>query len=68
MKKHQSYEEAIREIEKILSELENGDPKVEEMGKMAQRATELLKYCQDKLRGIEKEISDNLDIDIDSNN
>lgn len=55
-----TYEEAMEELNTILKELETGEPKVEEMGNMAKRASELLKYCREKLRGIEEEVENNL--------
>jgi len=50
------YEESIKEIESIVSALEKGEPKVDDLAEMVKRASFLLKNCQNKLRSIENEI------------
>ena len=50
-----SYEDALKELQEILDNLENQSISVDEISKSTQRARYLLQYCQDKIRRIEEE-------------
>lgn len=52
-----SYEQAFNELQKIVSEIEQGDITIDLLLPKVQRAAELIKYCRDKLRNTEEEIS-----------
>jgi len=52
-----SYEQAFNELQKIVSEIEQGDITIDMLLPKVQRAAELIKYCRDKLRNTEEEIS-----------
>lgn len=56
-----SYNEAISEIEQILSKIESGDLNVDDLTKEVKRASFLLKTCQQKLKTTEKEVNKILD-------
>jgi len=54
--KQLKYEEAVREIEGILEEIEEGKMGVDELSEKVRRVSELLKSCRDKLLRTEQEI------------
>lgn len=56
-----SYNEAYREIEEILSRIENGEPDVDELTALVKRASSLIKLCRNKLKNTEVEIKKILD-------
>lgn len=63
-KKEKSYNEAISELEKILDKIESGDLEVDVLGDEIKKASQLLKFCKDKLYKTDAEIKkilDNLD-------
>ncbi|MBR2751469.1 MAG: exodeoxyribonuclease VII small subunit [Clostridiales bacterium] len=52
-----SYEEAVKELESIISKLESGEASLDDSIKMYSRGMELSKFCKDKLDSIVKKIS-----------
>ena len=56
MKNKPGYEDSLKELNQILSELESGEISVDEIAKKVKRANELLDYCQSRLRSIENEM------------
>lgn len=50
------YEKAIKELESIVSKMENGDLDVDSMVENLQRAQKLIKICKDKLTKTDEEI------------
>lgn len=56
-KKEFSFNEAVGEIEKILSNIENGDLDIDKLSVEVKRASELIRQCQKKLRTTEDEIN-----------
>lgn len=56
-----SYKESISELEKLLQEIENGSPDLDELTEKVKRATELLKLCKDNLRQTSKMIDEIID-------
>jgi exodeoxyribonuclease VII small subunit len=50
-----SYEEALKELQEILDNLENQTISVDEISAYTQRAKLILQYCQEKIRTIEDE-------------
>lgn len=53
-KKKLSYNEAISELEEIVSELENEKIEVDELSQKVQRVSDLLKLCKTKLHDTEQ--------------
>ena len=45
-----SFEDALRELEGIVSRLERGDAPLEESIDIYERGAKLKKYCEDKLK------------------
>lgn len=57
MNKKKSFEEALSRLDHIVSELENGEIKLDDMLKLYEEGAELIKYCLSKLDDVEKKIS-----------
>ena len=51
-----SFNEAIKELEIILEQIESGEPDVDELSGKVKRASELIKICRKKLKSTEEEI------------
>ena len=56
-KKPVSFNEAVKEIEKILRNIESGNLDVDKLSDEVKRASELIKQCQRKLKATEEEIN-----------
>lgn len=56
-KKDFSFNGAVKEIEEILQNIENGNLDIDRLSNEVKRATELIKQCQKKLRSTEEEIN-----------
>lgn len=56
-KKDFSFNGAVKEIEEILQNIENGNLDVDRLSNEVKRASELIKQCQKKLRSTEEEIN-----------
>ena len=52
-----SYQSAYDELQKICKQLESEEIDVDQITELVQRAKVLVKYCQDRLRGIENDLS-----------
>ena len=52
-----SYEEALQELEQLVSRLESGDMPLEQLLGAYQRGAQLLQYCRDKLQAVENQIN-----------
>ena len=57
MNKKRTFEEALHRLNTIVTELENGEIKLDEMLKLYEEGAELIKYCLSKLDDVEKKIS-----------
>lgn len=55
-KKQIKYGEAIKEIEQILSQIEQEELDVDDLTSKVQRVSELLTICRNKLRTTEQEV------------
>ena len=56
-KKEFSFNEAVKEIERILSSIESGKLDVDKLSEEVKKASELIRQCQKKLRSTEEEIN-----------
>lgn len=50
------YEEALAELEQIVSKMENNEVCIDEMTTQLKRAQELIKLCRDRLTKTDEEI------------
>ncbi len=55
-KKQLSYNEAVAEIESIISKIENQELDIDELSTNVKRVAELLKFCKLKLKDTEEEV------------
>ncbi len=51
-----SYEDATAELEQLVQQLESGQMSLDETLKAYQRGASLLRYCREKLQGVEQQI------------
>ncbi len=51
-----SFEDALRELEGIVSRLERGDAPLEESIDIYERGAKLKKYCEDKLKAAQLKV------------
>ena len=52
-----TYEQAVSELEEIISKLESGEASLDDYIALYSRGMELSKFCKEKLDAIEKKIS-----------
>lgn len=52
-----SFEAAMRELEKVVGQLERGDVALEDSIKLYERGAELKKRCEDKLKDAEEKVA-----------
>lgn len=56
-----TYETALKELQEIVSQLQEEMVSVDDLSAKAKRAATLVSFCQDKLRTTEKELKDLFD-------
>ena len=56
MSKEINYEAAVKELEEIVSKIENDELDIDQMSVQLKRAQELMKLCKDKLTKTDEEI------------
>ena len=59
-KKKTTYEQALSELESIVSKIETGKPDVDELAGLVKRAVELVKHCKTMLRKTEEDLNNSL--------
>ena len=57
METNQTYEEAYAELKKIANEIETESVSVDVLAEKVKRASQLIAYCQTKLRSTEQEVN-----------
>ncbi len=60
-KKTLTYQQAIEELETILSKMENNELEIDHLSNQVKRASELISFCKDKLKRTEEDVSKILD-------
>ena len=55
-KKELDYADAIRELEEIVSEIEEGSVSVDVLSEKVKRAADLIRHCKAKLTSTEAEV------------
>ncbi len=51
-----SYDQAVKELEKIIQKMDSGDMAVDELSENVKKAAELLRQCRKKLRSTEESV------------
>lgn len=57
MEKKKKFEDQVKELEKIINELENGNTDLEESIAKYTKAMKLVKECDEKLKNIEETVN-----------
>jgi exodeoxyribonuclease VII small subunit len=57
MEKKISYTEAMKELEEIVVEIEQGEITVDTLSEKVKRASELIKICKSKLNNTEEDVN-----------
>jgi exodeoxyribonuclease VII small subunit len=65
MKKDITYEEAVKELEQIVSKMEHNELDIDQIAEQLKDAQQLVKFCKDKLTKTDEEIKKILDSDKD---
>lgn len=52
----QSYEESINEINTLLSQIEDGEISIDELGEIVERASSLIQSCRTQLNSTELQV------------
>ncbi|PQJ09686.1 exodeoxyribonuclease VII small subunit [Flavipsychrobacter stenotrophus] len=53
-----TYNTAFAELEELVAQIEDKDIQLDTLAEKVKRAKELIKYCEEKLRGIERDIEE----------
>lgn len=61
MKDDLTYSEAYSKLEKLVDQIENDTIQLDTLAEKIKQANELIKFCETKLRTIEKEVSEATD-------
>lgn len=57
MSEETKYTEAFKELQEIVTEIENGDITVDELSEKVKRASELITICKSKLARTEEDVN-----------
>jgi len=57
MAKIKDYKSAVEELEQILTQLEANELEIDDLANKAKRATELIKFCKEKLYKTSEEVN-----------
>ena len=57
MSEQTSYTDAFNELNRIVSDLEEGEISVDELSEKVKRASELIEFCQQKLASTEEDVN-----------
>ena len=55
------YEDAVKQLEKIVQQMETGELDIDQLSEQLKKAQQLIKLCREKLSKTEKEIEEILD-------
>ncbi len=58
MKETMKYEEAFRELETIVNQIEDGETSLDELSEKIKRASQLLKFCKSKLISTQQDVEE----------
>lgn len=56
MNEQQTYEASVRELEQIVTRMENGQLDIDSLCQQLKRAKQLITFCKDKLTATDAEI------------
>jgi len=58
-----TYENALQELEEIVAKMQQQTVSIDELEAQSKRAAELVAFCQNKLRNVEKNLSEVFDLE-----
>lgn len=61
MKEEIKYEEAVKQLEEIVEQMENDELDIDTLSEQLKTAQQLIKLCKDKLTKVDKDIKKVLD-------
>jgi exodeoxyribonuclease VII small subunit len=56
---HLTFDTAYSELEKIIKQIESESIPLDDLAEKVREAKELIRFCEEKLRGIENQLSQN---------
>jgi exodeoxyribonuclease VII small subunit len=56
---HLTFDKAYSELEKIIKQIEGESIPLDDLAEKVREAKELIRFCEEKLRGIENQLSQN---------
>ena len=56
MKKEITYEEAYKNLEELLHQIDKGNVRIDKLPEIVTQARELVAICEERLKGIEEKI------------
>ncbi|HHT60716.1 MAG: exodeoxyribonuclease VII small subunit [Paludibacteraceae bacterium] len=56
MKATKTYQQAMDELDAIVSQIENDELSIDELSSKIKKASELITFCKDKLRKTDEEV------------
>lgn len=54
--KQQTYSQALTELEKIIAEIESENIDLDQLAEKVKRASQLIKFCRQRLRSTEEDV------------
>lgn len=60
-KKKQTYTSALEELQKIIEEIQAEEVSIDDLAEKVKKASELIRFCKEKLRATEEELGDVLE-------
>ena len=51
-----SYDKAVEELNQIIEEMEDGEIGIDDLSQKVKRASELIAFCQEKLKSTEQDV------------
>ncbi|MEL6720958.1 MAG: exodeoxyribonuclease VII small subunit [Bacteroidota bacterium] len=58
-----TYENALQELEDIVAKMQQQTVSIDELEAQSKRAAELVAFCQNKLRSVEKDLNEIFDLE-----
>ncbi len=56
--KKETYSEAYSKLEKLVAQIESDDIQLDTLANKVKQANELIEFCEEKLRAIEREVGE----------
>ncbi len=57
-KENMTYAKAMEELQKIVEDINKGNISIDELAEKIKRATQLIKFCKEKLKNTQEEVEE----------